>query len=227
MQQKCPDELKQWYHGMIIDNFTCESELYEPLSVLFGEYLFYHIVDTPEAASEIIKLFDAEDLPGDANFIAMSILDNNESDENQPQFLSQLSFDDKFQKIFEHIASDSSLFDQFDSIQSEQDLFMFDIMIYSRGGALMDLNISSKKQSINLYQQVSGIQDGINALKHDIRANNYNIDSLKSKIKDTFDEFSKQKEDLIAAQSIQKALLHQSINKSENVKARYMQNNCR
>ncbi|KAI9562834.1 structural maintence of chromosome protein 3 [Daphnia sinensis] len=73
-------EMASQYRGLLIDQFTCADEVCCAIDAVAGNRLFYSIVDTDEAASEILKWINREPynggfgLPGVFNFYARNRL---------------------------------------------------------------------------------------------------------------------------------------------------------
>ncbi|XP_032781145.2 structural maintenance of chromosomes protein 3 [Daphnia magna] len=73
-------EMASQYRGLLIDQFTCADEVCCAIDAVGGNRLFYSIVDTDKAASEILKWINKEPykngfgLPGSFNFYARNRL---------------------------------------------------------------------------------------------------------------------------------------------------------
>ncbi|KAI9562752.1 structural maintence of chromosome protein 3 [Daphnia sinensis] len=73
-------EMASQYRGLLIDQFTCADEVCCAIDAVAGNRLFYSIVDTDKAGSEILKWINREPyndgfgLPGSFNFYARNRL---------------------------------------------------------------------------------------------------------------------------------------------------------
>lgn len=183
MERPSADGLKQGYFGRVIDIFTCVDPITQTsLPNLLGKYLFYHIVDEPQTATTILSAFNKAKLPGEVNFFSLSILDSfdcGKSDE-----IAQLSFDAKFQKIFEKIFSEKpvnrSELEHISEISFVTNRKMStatsDSGFSDENGALIGVEASPDCNALELYQQQQQLTDMDEAARYDLIENSYRLD---------------------------------------------------
>lgn len=69
---KCPAELRDGCHGLVIDKLKSENNYNDPaVGVLAGPRLFHHIVDNAVIATRLIRVFNENQLPGEIFFITL------------------------------------------------------------------------------------------------------------------------------------------------------------
>lgn len=188
MQTKCPDNLKQHYFGMVIDNFTCDSELHAPLSVLFNEFLFYHIVASAATATQIIKRFNAADFKGIINFIALDVIQLAEPDKPLPQFLNNLTYDAKYHKVFQLICEQIPDAAQFDTITNANDLFDANTMVYVRDGFISNIELTASSKWISLFHRYMELQRDFTRLSDEVSENDRNFNIVDQELKQALSE---------------------------------------
>ncbi|CAG0919332.1 unnamed protein product [Notodromas monacha] len=100
---RLPDQ----YFGLVIENFDCDKSIYTAVEVTAGNRLFFHIVESDQVGTQILKEMNRQKLPGEANFMPLNKLLVKEIDYPQTQdalpMVSKLNFDDKFSKAFIYI----------------------------------------------------------------------------------------------------------------------------
>ena len=62
------------YHGLLIDNFTCDSKLFRAVEVTAGSRLFNHIITNKEFAKDLLKEMNRQRLPGEVTFLPLDTL---------------------------------------------------------------------------------------------------------------------------------------------------------
>ena len=60
------------YHGLMIEQFSCDETLYVAIDETVGSKLFYHVVESDKVATIIIKEAGKRKLPGVFNFIPLN-----------------------------------------------------------------------------------------------------------------------------------------------------------
>lgn len=74
---KCPAELRDGCHGLIIDRLKSENNYNDPaVGVLAGPRLFHHIVDNAAIATRLIRVFNENQLPGEIFFITLEEIES-------------------------------------------------------------------------------------------------------------------------------------------------------
>lgn len=68
------NDLTEFYHGLVVNNFECEKDLYVTLEVAAGNSLFQHIVDTDKIATKIQKRINQLKLPGETTMMPLNRL---------------------------------------------------------------------------------------------------------------------------------------------------------
>lgn len=164
-----------------------------------GEYLFYHIVDTPQTASRIIAELNGASLPGEVNFFALSIIESHNYD--RCDNISWLSFDAKFQKVFEKICSEMPL--NLNDIENEA-LNPSDLIpdFIDKNGALIGFNVPSELSLMDLYRRQQRLIDLEEATRYERTENSFRMDLTIRNI----DEIGERLDTMNIAQQIQCSL---------------------
>lgn len=199
LQKNVNDALRQRYFGMVIDNFTCnDATLNNTLATLMGEYLFYHIVDTTETATQLISVLNKAKLPGEVNFFALDII--NSTDYDKHHTITYLSFVGKFRKMFEKICCDMPLKGSdietqgFDAATLLPDVIECD-------GALIVMDIQSNSSNpMELYREQQHLHELSESTRYKMLENSFQMDSTMYDINETSKILAKQ---TATAQSIQ------------------------
>lgn len=180
IETKCPVKLKQCYFGLIVDNFKCDDAIQSTISLRFDQMAFYHVVDTPQTATEIITRFNNDSNAGEIHFFALSIFDRLECNENEPMtvdddgnggVLNDISFDPKFKNVFKFIYKETNvngITDELSQSFDDFDYFFKDGAMCPKPTALHAIEYyHSRKQSVEMFE----------ALKHDLRDNNLRLET--------------------------------------------------
>lgn len=194
METTCPANLKRHYHGMVLNMFTCNAQLYAPLSVIFNEFLFYHIVDSAATATQIINRYNAANFNGIINFIALDVVQVAAPDKPLPPFLNHLTFDEKYHKVFQLICEQIPETDQLDAIHNVNDLFDANTMIYVRDGAFSSIELTASGKLLQLYHRYVEFQGEIAALSGEITENRQNFDVVDGELKQSLTDLKQCKE---------------------------------
>lgn len=207
MNKKNAAELRERYFGLVIDNFTCNDEIMrKSLAILMGEYLFYHIVDTPQTASRIISELNAAGLPGEVKFFALSIIDSFEFD--KPDGILRLSFDIKFRKVFEKICTEMplSLRDLEDKLNEGLDPATLLPDVIEENGALIAIRINADINSMELYKQQLNLLDLEEATHYQLKENSWRLESTVCSLNETNEMLDKHHETISSIQHVQSSL---------------------
>lgn len=95
--------MSQKYYGMVIERFTCASDVHKIIEVVAKTKIFYHIVDTDQTATQILKAINGRKLPGSPIFMPMNrIRQVNDTDRNRG-VLDRLTFDPMFGSVMSNI----------------------------------------------------------------------------------------------------------------------------
>lgn len=215
MERKCVDDLKQRYFGRIIDNFECnDPNLHRSLCDSMNEYLFYHVVDSPKTAMQILAGFNAAKLPGEVNFFALNIIDTDEFE--RPEILSHFKFDAKFQKVFEKIFSELS-FDLNGFQSREASLHSADLgcEFIEENGSFRGIKIVNDN-SVELYQEQQQLADVDEATHYEISENACRMQATVQSINKTSQILDERRMTLSQIQQIQSSLadVTQAVNAS-------------
>lgn len=73
-------EIRNKYHGMLIDLIECTPALNTCVEVVAGKQLFFHVVDNDKTANQILKVINQRKLPGDIHFMSLGNMDPKEHD---------------------------------------------------------------------------------------------------------------------------------------------------
>lgn len=207
MQKKTAAELQQRYFGLVIDNFTCNDEMMtKSLPILMGKYLFYHIVDTPHTASQIICELNATGLSGEVNFFALSIIDRFKF--NQNDYTSCISFDTKFQNIFEMIFTEMPLnFKDFENkLRNGFDVDTLFPDVIKKNGALITIHLDTNQNPIELYQQEKNLLDLEETTHYQLKETAWQMESTIYHLNETTELLNQQNETVTSVQHVQSAL---------------------
>lgn len=207
MNKKDAAEFRERYFGLVIDNFTCNDEIMsKSLTVLMGEYLFYHIVDTPQTALRIISELNAAELPGEVHFFALSIIDSLEFD--KPDGILRLSFDIKFRKVFEKICTEMplSLRDLENKLNEGLNPATLLPDVIEENGALIAMRINADINSMALYKQQLNLLDLEEATHYQLKENSWRMESTICSLNDTSEMLDKQRETINSIQHVQSSL---------------------
>lgn len=219
MQRKASNELKSGYFGLVIESFECDhSSVQNSLPKLMGEFLFYHIVDTPQTATRIISAFNSANLPGEVNFFVLSVLENCDSVESD--ILAQLSFDAKFKAVFQKILCEKpSKCDEFELPSNETSLQVsqVDSAFTEQNETLDDTETNSDVSFLDLYHKEQQLADMEEATRYEISENSYRMESTVSQISTTNKTLDKQQHTVSRIQQIQSSMaeITQKINSAE------------
>lgn len=219
MDRNSMKHLKNRYFGRVIDNFKCDDpNLHKSLSDSMGEYLFYHIVDSPQTATQILSGLNCAKLPGQINFFALNIIDACEFD--KPDALSQFNFDAKFQKMFEKIFSEMSLDHNCDKDFNSESNYNFsgesvDHDFIEEEGSFVGVKRISN--SVGLYQEQQQLTDMEESTRFELIRNVHRMDATMLSINETSVQLDQQRETMRQIRQIQTALNNtkHSINESE------------
>lgn len=98
-------ELSKKYYGLIIERFTCDADLHKIIDVVAKTKIFYHIVDTDQTATKILKAMNQKNLPGSPIFMPMNRIQNVDSPitDKQRGVINRLTFDPEFASIMRNI----------------------------------------------------------------------------------------------------------------------------
>lgn len=204
MQRKSSNELKRGYFGLVIESFECDhSTVQNSLPKLMGEYLFYHIVDTPQTAMQIISGFNAANLAGEVNFFVLSLLETYDCDEHD--ILPHLSFDAKFKNVFQKILSEKPS-DLGEFMSNSTSMQAMDSEYTEPNGSLDEMETHSDASFLDLYQQQQQLTDMEEATRYELSENSYRMDSTVSQINETSDVLDKQQHTMSQIQQIQSSI---------------------
>lgn len=67
-------DLIRGYHGLLIDNITCDKSMYTAVETSVSSRLFYHIVDTDVIAMKLLKHMNQQKLHGEVNYLPLNVL---------------------------------------------------------------------------------------------------------------------------------------------------------
>lgn len=205
--RKASNGFEQRYFGRVIDNFTCDDPIMQQsLPNLMGEYLFYHIVDSPETATQIMSSLNAGDFPGEFNFFVLNIIDR--CDFEKHDTVSRVSFDAKFQKIFEKICCSLPSIDvDLENVSNDPlSQVTSDSNFIERNGALISTNIDKHNNSIELYQQQKELVDMDEATQYELSETSYRMISTIEQINETSGVLEQQHQTMSHVQKMQCAL---------------------
>lgn len=233
MQTECPAHLKRHYFGMVVENFTCDPELNEPISALFGDYLFYHIVDSPATASEILKLYNASESKGQVFFFALSSMADVDPNTEPPSpFVESLTYDATYDKVFRFICDEAPNNDELDA----GDLFDADMAafiqngaflnadvgpsrkcIYARDGAFLAMDLDASSKCIQWYQRYRELRTEIDGINRELLDSQQSLGTVDDDLKKALDAFKKAKErsTLVVGESAGLARLREQIKTAE------------
>lgn len=207
MRKKTAHGLKQRYFGLVIDNFTCNDAIMgKSLATLMGEYLFYHIVDTAQTASQIISELNAAGLPGEVNFIVLNLIKTNENGENDG--ITRLSFDAKYQKVFEKICSEMPLNLKDLEEKSNEGLDAASLLpdVMEENGALIVINSATDINSMELYQQQQNLLELDESNRYELKEVSYRMDTAIQSFNETSELLDKQNATISSIQHVQSSL---------------------
>ncbi|XP_055303754.1 structural maintenance of chromosomes protein 3-like [Sitodiplosis mosellana] len=207
LMQKATNELKCRYFGRVIDNFSCDDPVkHELLPNLMGVHLFYHIVDSAETATQILSRLNAANLPGEVNFFALDIIDSYEFDEND--VVSSLTFDAKFQKVFEKICceSPSNPKDMANRSNDTISVSSLDSGFIEENGAIIGVELATDINSMELYQQHQDLADMEEATRYELSENSYRMDSTMEQISETSTTLEQQHQAMSHIQQVQSSV---------------------
>lgn len=100
----CP-ELSAHYHGLAIEQFTCDQELHKLIDVVAKNKLFLHVVDSDVTVIKILKEMNRLNMPGSPMFVPINriVVEDSEHHTNERCFINKLTFDSKFSCVMEYI----------------------------------------------------------------------------------------------------------------------------
>lgn len=210
--RKCGNELKQFYHGRVIDIFTCDDRIiHESLPTLMAEYLFYYVVDSYQTATQILSGLNGANLPGEVNFFALNII--NRCEFNKHDLISRLSFDAKFEKIFEKIFCDlpSNLdiltvnvsSNSMNAPNNSPDHATTDSGFTEKSGAIIGVKHNSAVNSLELYQAQQNLVDEKDATHYELSENSYRMDMNDEQLKNTSEWLQQQHQTMSKIQQLQ------------------------
>lgn len=216
--RKASNGFEQRYFGRVIDNFTCDDPIMQQsLPNIMGEYLFYHIVDSPETATQIMSSLNAGDFPGEFNFFVLDIIDRCDFDKHD--MVSRVSFDAKFQKIFEKICCSlpPKVVDLENVSNDPLSQVTSDSSFIERNGVLISMNIDTHINSIELYQQQKELVDMDEATQYELSETSYRMISTIEQINETSGLLKQQHQTMSHLQKMQCAIAQttQAINLCE------------
>ncbi|XP_035913434.1 structural maintenance of chromosomes protein 3-like [Anopheles stephensi] len=106
------------YHGRVFEAFQCEEELFRAVETVAGSKLYYHIVESEAIANELIALCNKHQLRGEYNFMPLNKLQAGQqmhtavrSDATVRPLVSLLTYDNRFEIVFQHIFGGTLLCD--------------------------------------------------------------------------------------------------------------------
>lgn len=179
---------------MVIDNFTCDPSHYTALSALFRDFLFYHIVDTPQTATEITKLYNAAEYFGKIHFFALNVIDEVDSSIELPAFLSQMNYDQKYHKIFKLICEKIPNSGQSDTVQNADDLFNSNALIYELDGMINSPDLAAPSKCIQLNQRYTELRGENEKLANETREKQQSFDVADVELKQALSDLRKENE---------------------------------
>ncbi|ODM99910.1 Structural maintenance of chromosomes protein 3 [Orchesella cincta] len=101
------DHIVRGYHGLVLENIRCDEGTETAVEVTAGKRLYYHIVETDEIGSTILKEFNRQKLPGEVNFMPLNRLMvsniNYPKDPNVIEMVRVIKYEDKYDKSVRHI----------------------------------------------------------------------------------------------------------------------------
>lgn len=214
MQKSLAGAFRKQYFGLVIENFTCnEQNMSTSLATLMGEYLFYHIVDTPQTASRIISEFNEADLPGEVNFFALDdIIVNDDCD--QYENTKRFCFDAKFQKVFEKIFDEmpSNVQKLWGKPGEDDSIALPHPQVIEKNGALITINMvtTDASHTLDLYKKHQNLLELDEATRYEQSENSYRLNATICSLGETSKSLSKQ---------------HNTINSMQNIESRLAQTN--
>lgn len=204
---KCPDELKQRYFGMVIDNFQSVNS---SETVFDYQWAFYHIVDKPQTATEILDRFNKESMNGEIRFLALSICDKIEYDDATAAegALKAITYDSKYHKVFLYIHQNSDrqrLFHErvLETLHISTDFFY---EYFSEEGALTAIQKWPVERAIELYHKRNDVIEISEALKHDLRDTVHRLETATKKLEETQQLFEQQQQIMVEIQKLKHIL---------------------
>lgn len=205
LMRKVTADLQRRYYGLVIDNFTCNDSIkHQSLPNLMGEYLFYHIVDSSETATQIISRFNAANFPGEVNFFVLNIIDCCEFDDND--VTSSLIFDVKFKKMFKKICYESSLNAKDTANRSDNTISSLDSGFIEENGAIIGIELAADIIAMELYQQHQDLSEMEEAARYELSENSYRMDSTLEQIKETDETLGQQRQTMSHIQQMQSSV---------------------
>ncbi|GLH09602.1 hypothetical protein R5R35_002746 [Gryllus longicercus] len=95
------------YYGPVIENFSCDKQIYTAVEVTAGNRLFHHIVDSDKVGTQILKEMNRQKLPGEVTFMPLNRL--HVKDQNYPEtndaipMVTKLNYEAKYDKALRYI----------------------------------------------------------------------------------------------------------------------------
>lgn len=192
MSTKCPNEWKERYFGLVVDNFTTKSKFPALIDIILDKFAFHHIVDSPETATEITKHLNFDSLPGEINFFALNLIDCMESSPDNQQtyddFLNRITFDPKFRNIFQYISKQFHMYEPVEAchiIESWEKSFHY----YYEDGAVVVLKSSPDKETINLFRRRKDLLEISGAKQHDVRELSCRLETVMKELNEATESF--------------------------------------
>lgn len=232
MQTECPAHLKRQYHGMVIENFTCDPELCAPISAMFGNFLFYHIVDNSSTASEILKLYDASEYKGKVFFFALNVMADIVPNVDPPPFLTTLTYAAKYEQVFRLICDEmpnteeldaGDMFDADTAMLVQNGAFVsMDVgqsrkCIYVRDGAFRSMDLDASSKCIQWYHRYKELRAEIDGINRDLLDAQQSLETADNDLKAAMAQLKMEKERsiLVAARNSDLIELREQIKATE------------
>ncbi|CAG9858670.1 unnamed protein product [Phyllotreta striolata] len=155
------DDITKHYYGLIIDIFHCDESLYTAVDVVSKTKLFYHVVESNQIATSILKKFNEMKLPGTPYFMPLNKLKVEEITykkvgPNKP-LLDCLNFNPKFRKVMLYMYNKILLCSDNDTASktartSRMNCVTFDGGYIQSNGVLSGGYLNQEKLFITLYK---------------------------------------------------------------------------
>lgn len=214
-------DMLKGYHGLLIDNLTCDKSLYTAVESSVSNRLFYHVVDSDALVLRFIKMMNQQKLPGEVNYLPLNQLRNEGEVINYPEnndaipLISRINYEKKVEKAVKHV---------FDKIilcrtahtatelakQTRMDCVLLDGDFVSRKGALTGGYVDTRQSKLQHYKQkleigeqikvkeaeISELQKEILKIDTELNGTINEIQKHENKIKRTKDVYEQMKSDL-------------------------------
>ncbi|CAH0394872.1 unnamed protein product [Bemisia tabaci] len=95
------------YYGQVIENFKCDTTIYTAVEVTAGARLFFHIVESDEVGTAILREINRQNLPGEVTFMPKNRLVVKDmrypSSDHAIPMVSKLTYDSQFDVAMKYI----------------------------------------------------------------------------------------------------------------------------